>query len=111
LLYYSLIPLGEGILNNTKTTLGRSLLRTWLLRPSLSLSTLRARHDALGCFNRAENIVTVNSVHAHLKGIKNMPRVMKALESGKARLSDWQGFVKVIIFVWKRRLNEVNLPR
>ena len=84
-----------GILNGTKTNLGRQLLRTWLLRPSLSLSTISKRHDAVECFSRPENLATVNLIHNHVKGLKNMPRILKALASGKAQLRDWQGFVKV----------------
>ncbi|KAF9476534.1 hypothetical protein BDN70DRAFT_863087 [Pholiota conissans] len=83
-----------GILNNTKTTLGRALLRTWLLRPSLSLSTIRSRHDAVACFTKPENITTANTLHSHLKGIKNMPRTMSLMKDGKAKLTDWQGLVK-----------------
>ncbi|KAH6908017.1 muts domain V-domain-containing protein [Coprinopsis sp. MPI-PUGE-AT-0042] len=83
-----------GILNMTKTNLGRQLLRTWLLRPSLSLSTISKRHNAVECFTRPENLVAVNLMHNHLKGLKNTPKVLKALMSGKAQLVDWQGFVK-----------------
>ncbi|KAF8957258.1 hypothetical protein BDZ97DRAFT_2079293 [Flammula alnicola] len=83
-----------GILNNTKTTLGRSLLRTWLLRPSLSLSVIKSRQDAVGCFVRSENVATANLLHHHLKGIKNMPRIMSLMKDGKAKLADWQGLVK-----------------
>ncbi|KDR82897.1 hypothetical protein GALMADRAFT_220895 [Galerina marginata CBS 339.88] len=83
-----------GILNNTKTTLGRSLLRTWLLRPSLSLSEIRSRHDAVECFMRSENVATANILHNHLKGVKNIPRVMGLMKDGKAKLTDWQCLVK-----------------
>ncbi|KAF8890007.1 muts domain V-domain-containing protein [Gymnopilus junonius] len=83
-----------GILNNTKTTQGRSLLRTWLLRPSLSVSEIRSRHDAVECFMRAENLTTANALHNHLKGVKNVPRIMGLMKDGKAKLADWQGLVK-----------------
>ncbi|KAF9533174.1 DNA mismatch repair protein MutS [Crepidotus variabilis] len=83
-----------GMLNNTRTTLGRSHLRSWLLRPSLSLSVINARHDAVECFALSENIVTANAMHNHLKGLKNMPRIMAQLRSGKGKLADWQGLVK-----------------
>ncbi|KAI0297721.1 hypothetical protein BC826DRAFT_1000939 [Russula brevipes] len=59
-----------GTLDSTRTTLGRSLLRTWLLRPSLSLDVINARHDA------------------------NIPRILSALKAGKASLANWQGLVK-----------------
>lgn len=84
-----------GILNNTKTTLGRALLREWLLRPSLLLSVISARHDAVACFLRPENLVTAGAMHAHLKGIKNIPRILGVMRAGRAKVSDWQGLVKV----------------
>lgn len=83
-----------GTLNGTKTTLGRALLRTWLLRPSLSLSVINDRHEAVECFMRLENIATGTLMHSHLKGIKNMPRILSVLRTGRGKLADWQGFVK-----------------
>lgn len=88
-------PTSLGILNNTKTTLGRSLLRTWLLRPSLSLDTIRSRHDAVECFIRSENVSTATLMQTHLKGMKNTPRMLSTLCAGKGKLRDWQGIVKV----------------
>ena len=90
-----LIHLYTGTLNNTKTALGRSLLRTWLLRPSLSLAVINARHDAVACFLRSENIVPAGVMHAHLNGVKNVPRILGVMRTGRARLSEWQGLVKV----------------
>ncbi|KAJ7175937.1 muts domain V-domain-containing protein [Mycena filopes] len=83
-----------GTLNNTKTTLGRALLRAWLLRPSLSLPVIKARHDAVACFISSENLVPTYAMHGHLKGIKNVPRILEIMRSGKAKMSDWQGLVK-----------------
>ncbi|KAH9941054.1 muts domain V-domain-containing protein [Amylocystis lapponica] len=83
-----------GILNNTKTTLGRALLREWFFRPSLSLAVINARHDAVACFLRPENQVTAGAMQSHLNGIKNVPRTLGVLRAGKAKLSDWQGIVK-----------------
>lgn len=84
-----------GMLDSTRTTLGRSLLRTWLLRPSLSLEVINARHDAVECFTLPENIDIANVMHGQLNGIKNVPRVLAALRTGKTVLTDWQGLVKV----------------
>lgn len=44
-----------GLLNRTKTPMGKLLLRHWLLRPSSELSVIRGRHDALECFTQAAN--------------------------------------------------------
>jgi len=84
-----------GILNNTRTTLGRNLLREWLLRPSLSLSVIAARYSAVACFVDPDNITTADDIQGHLSGIKNTPRVLKMLKSGKGKVKDWQGLVEV----------------
>ena len=84
-----------GILNNTKTSLGKALLREWLTRPSMSPAVISTRHDAVECFMRSENLGTVSAMHIHLKGIKNVPRILSAMKSSKAKVSDWQGLVKV----------------
>ncbi|KAI0697886.1 DNA mismatch repair protein MutS [Cytidiella melzeri] len=83
-----------GILNNTRTSLGRSLMRQWLLRPAMSIPVITARHDAVTCFMRPENINTANGMHTHLKGIRNVPKVLGALSSGKAKTCDWLSLVK-----------------
>ncbi|KAI0770485.1 DNA mismatch repair protein MutS [Fomes fomentarius] len=83
-----------GILNNTKTTLGRALMREWFLRPSASLDVIKSRHDAVQCFMRPDNISTQNAMHSHLTGTKNLPRILAAMRSGRAKVSDWQGLVK-----------------
>lgn len=85
-----------GILNSTKTTLGRSLMRTWLLRPSLSIPVIEARLDAVACFMSQDNQGPINAMHGHLKGISNVPRILGIMKSGRARVSEWQGLVKVL---------------
>uniref|UniRef100_A0A8H7Y3V9 DNA mismatch repair proteins mutS family domain-containing protein n=1 Tax=Psilocybe cubensis TaxID=181762 RepID=A0A8H7Y3V9_PSICU len=101
-----------SILNGTKTTAGRALLRGWLLRPSLSPSEISSRHDAVECFVRPENVAVANVMHKHLKGIKNMPRIMSLMKDGKARLMDWQGLVKFTFSVTMLRdsLSELYSP-
>jgi DNA mismatch repair ATPase MutS len=84
-----------GTLDSTRTALGRSLLRTWLLRPSLSLEVINARHNAVECFTRPENLDIANIMHSQLGGIKNIPRILSALKAGRANLANWQGLVKV----------------
>ncbi|KAJ7069760.1 DNA mismatch repair protein MutS [Mycena amicta] len=100
-----------GTLNNTNTTLGRALLRTWLLRPSLSFAIITARHDAVECFMSSENLVTASTMQGHLKGIKNVPRILEVMRSGKAKTSDWQGLVKFIFHsaMLRENLSELHL--
>ena len=88
---------GLGILDTTRTSLGRFLLRQWLLRPCLSIPTITARHDAVECLLRPENLGISDSMRNHLKGFRNIPRILRIMKSGKAGLYDWQGLVKVNI--------------
>jgi len=71
-------------------------MRTWLLRPLLSLPLIKERHDAVECFTKPENQVPSDTIHAHLKGVKNLPRILSTMKSGRAKLSDWQALVKVM---------------
>ncbi|KAI6114298.1 DNA mismatch repair protein MutS [Pisolithus sp. B1] len=83
-----------GIFNTTRTSLGRSLLRTWLLRPSLSLEVLEARHTAIECFLLPENTPAISALQTHLKGTTNVPKTIKTLKCGKGTANDWQALVK-----------------
>ncbi|KAF8332768.1 uncharacterized protein EI90DRAFT_2918244 [Cantharellus anzutake] len=85
-----------GILNFTKTSLGKSLLKQWCLRPLLSISTITKRHDAVECFIRGENLNISDTIHTHLKGLKNAPRCIGIIKAGKGNASDWQAIVKAV---------------
>jgi len=91
-----------GILDHTKTTLGRALLRTWLLRPTLSIPVINARQDAVECFLHVENLATADIMQDHLRGVKNMPRTLRIMKSGRAKVSDWQALVKVSVIICRR---------
>ncbi|KAI5123127.1 hypothetical protein M0805_001482 [Coniferiporia weirii] len=99
-----------GILNTTQTSLGRLLLRQWLLRPSLSIPVISGRHDVVECLTRPENIVTSDAMHNHLKGLKNVPRTLRLLKSGRANLNEWQGLIKFTFHaaLLKEALAELN---
>ncbi|EIW81045.1 hypothetical protein CONPUDRAFT_90104 [Coniophora puteana RWD-64-598 SS2] len=83
-----------GILDTTRTTLGRALMRTWLLRPSLSTNVIEARHNAVECLMYPQNLPVVSGIAVHLQGIKDIPRVLRTLKAGKAVASDWQKLMK-----------------
>jgi DNA mismatch repair protein MSH5 len=84
-----------GILNNTRTYLGRGLLYQWMLRPSTSMSVIGARHEAISCFLRADNIGVSDAMHGHIKGLGNIARAIHMLKMGKGGLREWQALVKV----------------
>lgn len=73
-------------------------MQTWLLRPSLSLPVINAWLNAVVCFISPENLIFASVMHNHLKGIKNVLQILGLLKMGRAKLSDWQGLVKVWYF-------------
>jgi DNA mismatch repair protein MSH5 len=54
-----------------------------------------ARHTAVACFVNPDNMTTADDIQGHLSGIKNTPRILKTLKSGRAKVKDWQGIVEV----------------
>ncbi|KIJ54568.1 hypothetical protein M422DRAFT_73531 [Sphaerobolus stellatus SS14] len=100
-----------GILNCTRTSMGRKLLRNWFLRPSLSLDVIQARHDALSCFLRSENLVTAATMHGHVKNVGNIPHIFHLIRGGKAGVKDWQLVVKFVFHASLLRgcLSELNV--
>ncbi|KAL0961432.1 hypothetical protein HGRIS_006377 [Hohenbuehelia grisea] len=100
-----------GTLNATQTTLGRALLRTWLLRPSMSIPVITDRHDAVECFLLPENLASATVMQGNLKGIKNVPKILGSLKVGKAKLTDWQDIVKFAFHatMLKDALSELHL--
>ncbi|KAF9171840.1 MutS protein msh5 [Mortierella sp. AD010] len=84
-----------GILNHTKTSQGRYLLKQWLLRPSLDLSIIHARQQSVECFSRTENQPTVGQLASSLSHIKNIPKVLQTLPR-KATISEWQAILQIL---------------
>lgn len=84
-----------GTLNYTSTRTGYALLRQWLLRPSLALDVIAARHDAIECFLRADNLSTCGAVRGHLKGVRSVPQMLLAMKRGRGEARDWETMCKV----------------
>ena len=40
-------------------------------------------------------MTTADDIQGGLSGIKNTPRILKTLRSGRAKVKDWQGIVEV----------------
>ncbi|KAH8923730.1 hypothetical protein BT69DRAFT_1333617 [Atractiella rhizophila] len=79
-----------GILNQTSTRMGSLLLRTWLHRPSRSLSVINSRLDAVSFFLAAPESAT-NEMRRQLKGAKNARKALGKVMDGKGTWNDWRG--------------------
>jgi DNA mismatch repair protein MSH5 len=90
-------------------------MKQWFLRPSLSLETINSRQTAVECFLRSENRScpppsslrsshqsglraehVVDAMQSNFRLIKNTPRVVKTLASGRGGLKDWQTIWQVL---------------
>ncbi|KAK9477054.1 muts domain V-domain-containing protein [Lipomyces japonicus] len=82
-----------GILNSTVTPFGHQLLKTWFLRPTLSVAEINCRLDAVTLFARQDNAHIVDSLRASLKKIKNIPKILVNLSAGKSTYSDYKAIM------------------
>ncbi|ELU42120.1 meiotic recombination-related protein [Rhizoctonia solani AG-1 IA] len=96
------------LLNHTSTYLGRSLLRRWCLRPSLSITTINARHAAIQCFLLPENMSAASTIRANLRGLCQMPKTMALLRTGRGRLPEWRGVFAYHVNLLKDAVRELS---
>ncbi|KAG0248875.1 MutS protein msh5 [Mortierella polycephala] len=89
-----------SILNHAKTSQGRYLLKQWLLRPSMDLDVIHARHQTVECFMRAENQTTVNQLTHCLSHVKNIPKVLQELPR-KTTIAEWQAILQFVYYCLK----------
>jgi len=85
-----------ALLQTTCTPQGTILLRSWLVRPLLSLADIRARHDAVECLVKPGNASIVGGLRGGLRGIKNLRRILgNRLHKGVAEPRDWRALLEV----------------
>lgn len=71
----------------------RSLLLRWFLFPSTDLSILADRHEAVACFSMTTNLPSADDLSTALKGIANVPNLVKRLHEGRVSIGTWKGIV------------------
>jgi DNA mismatch repair ATPase MutS len=84
-----------GILDQTRTPLGKNLLKQWLHRPSTSLAVIQERQEIVSCFVNPENIMVAEKLHKSVGGLKGAPIALNRLRKGKATLLNWKSMVQV----------------
>lgn len=78
-----------SLLNCVQTPMGKSLLRQWLLFPSLSLSIINTRLDAVALFVDKKETLTEH-LRKELKGTQNIQRFTARLADGSANVITWR---------------------
>ena len=81
------------LLDRTRSAPGRRLLRSWLLAPSMDLSVLRHRHDAVALLvaAHAQAPGLIAELHALLRGARDVSRLLLRIKRVAASPADWAG--------------------
>lgn len=82
------------MLNTTRTGLGKSVLRRWLLQPSIEAEVIEARFNAVECYARPDNIHISDSIQKVIT-VKNVPRLLENLVAGHVPVQQWQALAQV----------------
>eukprot|EP01132_Coremiostelium_polycephalum_P003613 gene3613-4497_t len=68
-----------GILDKTKSTIGKRLLKSWFIRPSRKRNVIEERFDLIGFFNDQGNSSLKKELNDSLKYIKNLQSILNRL--------------------------------
>ena len=75
-----------AVIDETVTGMGSRLIKQWLLRPSMNLSELKARLDAVEELKNA--LILRDRLRSQLKGIVDLERLMARISLGRANARD-----------------------
>jgi DNA mismatch repair ATPase MutS len=79
--------------------MGKSLFRSWLLRPLMDIPTLSLRHDFVSLFSRTENRKSVEEIKSHLMRMADSQRLLSSLRRGRMRVGDWKRLLEFALKV------------
>src|SRR3989442_928733 len=83
-----------GILNKTRTAVGKNLFKQWFLHPTLDIAVLEERHHTIDCFLQSDNVHVSEQLSACLKHIKNIPKILENMRKKLLIASEWQGLLQ-----------------
>ena len=78
------------------TPLGSRLLRHWFRCPSASIEEIRGRLKAVSFLLAPCNAALVMDLRKAIKGVKNLPNLLKRLSFSKVGLPDWKAIYRSI---------------
>ncbi|KAI7898974.1 muts domain V-domain-containing protein [Cokeromyces recurvatus] len=104
-----------GLLDKTKSVLGKQLLKEWLSRPTQEIQVIADRHATIHVFSKPELRDKIIEISSFLKHIKNINRLLSKLRESKATPNDWQSILKfayytICIFGILNQLTCYDLP-
>uniref|UniRef100_A0A7S1E5Q3 DNA mismatch repair protein MutS core domain-containing protein n=1 Tax=Hemiselmis andersenii TaxID=464988 RepID=A0A7S1E5Q3_HEMAN len=78
-----------SLLDNTKSPLGRRLLRMWFVRPLLDEADINGRLKAVSFFTQPTCHDLVGSLRNLLRGVKDVPRILLRIRKTTSSVGDW----------------------
>ncbi|KAI8611749.1 muts domain V-domain-containing protein, partial [Chytriomyces sp. MP71] len=97
-----------GLLNLTRSPLGKLLLTQWFKRPSLEMDVLVSRQEAIACLTLHANELHVESMRDAISFIGNIPRICSRLKK-KLSILDWEALLKFSYYCLKLRVSSDSL--
>jgi len=85
-----------GILNKTKSKIGRDLLRQWFLQPLMDVEEINQRMNGVQFFSQPYNTELTNELRDSLKHMKNTKAMLKRIKEVKASVNDWSNLYKTL---------------
>ena len=83
-----------GVLNRTKSKIGKTLLRNWFMQPLRDRSSLNKRLDSIQYFFDNPGSELVNEIRENLKHIKDTKLILKRIREVKTSTNDWINLYK-----------------
>ncbi len=83
------------VLDETCTPMGARLLRDWIDRPLTDLDVLNERQNAVQSL--VDDVDTLEALHAHLSGVRDMERILTRIVLGRAAPRDFRGLTDALL--------------
>ncbi|KAG0866578.1 hypothetical protein G6F16_009379 [Rhizopus arrhizus] len=84
-----------GLLNKTKSILGKQRLKEWISRPITNKQMIEERHSTVEFFLRPDIREELQELRDYLSQIRNIHRLLPKIREHKALSNDWQYILKI----------------
>ncbi|KAF2077332.1 hypothetical protein CYY_001335 [Polysphondylium violaceum] len=90
-----------GIIDKTKTTMGKRLLKSWFIRPPRKLSIIEQRHRLISFFIHPDNISFKSELIEYLSNIKDLKVILNRLKLSNNPSNGFIGIFKSLHYFLK----------
>ncbi|ORE09067.1 hypothetical protein BCV72DRAFT_333979 [Rhizopus microsporus var. microsporus] len=102
-----------GLLNKTKSVLGKYRLKEWVMRPTTIRKTIEERHASIEFLIRSDVREELQELRSYLSQIKNIHWLLSKVKEHKATPNDWQHILKfayysICIFGLLSQIQSIN---